>query len=217
MTVVAAVARSTRVRPLSAADLLAEAVARAGLWERLAERAHGEPGTVAVLLAPGASGYGDPATAVDAALVEHLIDLLHDRGYRDVTVGAARCGPDTWLAGPGLPETCRRLGYTGRTPQGNAYRVVDLAEDVEPAGFPDSSVLHGSGMARGWLEAGFRINIAKNSTHRSSATRCAWPTCSACSRRTTSTTTTAPGATVPRSSWTCCAPTRRTSTSSTPW
>ncbi|MFJ6383708.1 DUF362 domain-containing protein [Kitasatospora sp. NPDC092039] len=165
MTVVAAVARSTRVRPLSAADLLAEAVARAGLWERLAERAHGEPGTVAVLLAPGASGYGDPATAVDAALVEHLIDLLHDRGYRDVTVGAARCGPDTWLAGPGLPEACRRLGYTGRTPQGNAYRVVDLAEDVEPAGFPDSSVLHGSGMARGWLEAGFRINIAKNSTH----------------------------------------------------
>ncbi|MEV7187581.1 DUF362 domain-containing protein [Kitasatospora sp. NPDC093102] len=165
MTVVAAVARSTRVRPLSAADLLAEAVARAGLWERLAERAHGDPGTVAVLLTPGTSAYGDPATAVSAALVEHLIDLLHDRGYRDATVGAARCGPDTWLAGPGLPEACRRLGYGGRTPQGNAYRVVDLSEEVGPAGFPDSSVLHGSGLARRWLDAGFRINIAKNSTH----------------------------------------------------
>ncbi|WP_316529291.1 DUF362 domain-containing protein [Kitasatospora brasiliensis] len=165
MTVVAAVARSTRVRPRSAADLLAEAVARAGLWERLAERAHGDPGAVAVLLTPGASAYGDPATAVSAALVEHLIDQLHDRGYHDVTVGAARCGPDTWLAGPGLLDTCRRLGYRERTPHGNAYRLVDLSEDVQPAEFPESAVLHGSGLARGWLEAGFRINIAKNCTH----------------------------------------------------
>ncbi|MGW7585154.1 DUF362 domain-containing protein [Kitasatospora sp. NPDC054768] len=165
MTVVAAVARSTRVRPLTAAELLAEAVARAGLWELLAERAHGDPEAVPVLLTPGTSAYGDPATAVSAALVEHLIDLLHDRGYREVTVGAARCGPDTWLAGPGLLQACRRLGYGGRTPQGNAYRVVDLSEEVGPAEFPDFAVLHGSGMARSWLDAGFRINIAKNSTH----------------------------------------------------
>ncbi|MBO1413489.1 DUF362 domain-containing protein [Streptomyces sp. FH025] len=165
MTVVAAVARSTRVRPLPGAELLAEAVDRAGLWERLAERADGDPGALTVLLTPGTSAYGDPATAVSAALVEHLIDLLHDRGYREVTVGAARCGPDPWLAGPGYVETCRRLGYLGRTPQGNAYRVVDLSEEVAPAEFPDSAVLHGSALARAWLEAGFRINLAKNCTH----------------------------------------------------
>ncbi|MEV5878487.1 DUF362 domain-containing protein [Streptomyces sp. NPDC052101] len=144
---------------------MADAVTRAGLWERLAERAAGDPGGLAVMLTPGTSAYGDPTTAVSAVLVEHLIDLLCDRGYPNITVGAARCGPDLWLDGPGLLQACRRLGYGGRTQQGNAYRIVDLREDIEPARFPASSVLHGSGMARGWLEADFRINIAKNSTH----------------------------------------------------
>ncbi|MEU7182668.1 MULTISPECIES: DUF362 domain-containing protein [Streptomyces] len=165
MTTVAAVIRATRTRPLPPTRLLADAVTRAGLWERLAARAAGEPGGLAVLLTPGTSAYGDPTTAVGAPLVEHLIDLLYERGYRNITVGAARCGPDVWLAGPGLREACRRLGYGGHTPQRHAYRVVDLSEDVEPAGFPASSVLHGSGMARTWLAADFRINIAKNSTH----------------------------------------------------
>ncbi|MGV4984400.1 DUF362 domain-containing protein [Streptomyces sp. NRAIS4] len=164
MTTVAVV-RSTRTRPLSPEGLLADAVTRAGLWQRLAERAGGDPGGLAVILTPGTSAYGDPTTAVSAVLVEHLIDLLCDRGYGDITVGAARCGPDVWLKGPGLLETCRRLGYAGRTRRGNAYRIVDLSEDIEPGGFPASSVLHGSGMARAWLDADFRINIAKNSTH----------------------------------------------------
>ncbi|GAU65696.1 hypothetical protein SSP35_02_00630 [Streptomyces sp. NBRC 110611] len=164
-TTVAAVVRSTRTRPLPPAHLLADAVARAGLWQRLAARAAGDPGGLAVILTPGTSAYGDPTTAVSAVLVEHLIDLLCDRGYRNIAVGAARCGPDVWLEGPGFRAACRRLGYGGRTHRGNTYRVVDLSEDIEPAGFPSSSVLHGSGMARGWLAAGFRINIAKNCTH----------------------------------------------------
>ncbi|GGU65837.1 hypothetical protein GCM10010211_33840 [Streptomyces albospinus] len=165
VTPVAAVVRSTRTRPLPPARLLADAVTRAGLWQRLAERAAGDPGGLAVMLTPGASAYGDPTTAVSAVFVEQLIDLLCDRGYRNITVGASRCGPDVWLEGPGLLQTCRRLGYGGRTQRGNTYRIVDLSEDIEPAGFPASSVLHGSGMARTWLAADFRINIAKNSTH----------------------------------------------------
>ncbi|UJB40367.1 DUF362 domain-containing protein [Streptomyces sp. A1-5] len=165
MATVAAVRRSTRTRPLSPAHLLEDAVTRAGLWQRLDERAAGDPGGLAVMLTPGTSAYGDPTTAVSAVLVEQLIDLLCDRGYRNITVGAARCGPDVWLEGLGLLQTCRRLGYGGCTQRGNTYRIVDLSEDVEPARFPTSSVLHGSGMARAWLEADFRINIAKNSTH----------------------------------------------------
>ncbi|MFI1824948.1 DUF362 domain-containing protein [Streptomyces sp. NPDC020412] len=160
---VVAVVRSTRSRPLLPRQLLSDAVARAGLWERLAARTVGGPGEPAVLLTPGASSYGDATTAVSAPLVEHLVDLLYERGYRNVAVGGARCGPDTWLAGTG--DAHHRLGYRGRTAQGNAYRLVDLAQDVVPVDFPAASTLHGSGMSRRWLEAGFRINIAKNSTH----------------------------------------------------
>ncbi|MER5987645.1 DUF362 domain-containing protein [Streptomyces sp. NPDC001787] len=162
-TAVAAVARSTRTQPRSPSQLLSDAVTRAGLWERLAERAEGCSGEPSVLLTPGVSTYGDAATAVSRPLVEELIDLLCDRGYRNIAVGGARCGPDIWLAGQGDP--CHRLGYRERTPRGNPYRLVDLARDVVPVGFPAASVLHGSGMSRPWPEADFRVNIAKNSTH----------------------------------------------------
>ncbi|MFF5716787.1 DUF362 domain-containing protein [Streptomyces buecherae] len=164
-TAVAAVARSTRARPLPPPHLLADAVDRAGLWGRLAERAAGRPDELPVLLTPGASSYGDESTAVSVKVVEQLVDLLHERGYRNIAVGGTRYGPDVWLEEPGPVDACRRLGYHGRTQRGADYRLVDLSEDTAPVAFPASSVLHGSDMSRSWLEAGFRINIAKNCTH----------------------------------------------------
>ncbi|MEW1654097.1 DUF362 domain-containing protein [Streptomyces sp. NPDC093707] len=168
-TATAAVARSSPARPASAPELLADVVRRAGLWDLLAERTPaGDPADVRVLLTPQTSGYRDATTAVDSALLECLIDMLHARGYRHVAVGAAGHCPGVWSGRPDptdAQDACRRLGYSGLTPQGNAYPIVDLSEDLAPADFPLTGVLHGSSMARAWLDAEFRINIAKNLTH----------------------------------------------------
>lgn len=166
--VVAAVARSSAARPAAPLELLSDAVERAGLWDLLDARATGSPADLPVLLVPQTSGYRHVVTAVDAALLGHLIDMLHTRGYRRVAVGAAGHCPGVWSGRTGradVQRACHGLGYTGVTPQGNAYPVVDLSDDIRPADFPSTSVLHGSGMARAWLDAGFRISIAKNLTH----------------------------------------------------
>ncbi len=49
------------------------------------------------------------------------------------------------------------VGYRFVTEAGHDYDVIDLSEDRVDVPFPQESVLHGTELARPWVEAEFRI------------------------------------------------------------
>src|SRR5262249_11975573 len=81
--------------------LLATALAQSDFWAHLEaarRRAAIEPERFQIIIKPDLAlfDYG-ASTGTDPALVEQLIDLLHERGYCQVVVGAARDSFDLWL------------------------------------------------------------------------------------------------------------------------
>jgi uncharacterized protein (DUF362 family) len=150
-------------------SLLTAALKRAGFWERLesARRlAKAEPSNFRILIKPDLELFnpGDP-TGTDPELVEHLIDLLYQRNYRSVAVGDARNVWDLWLENRDVSVLAELVGYHFITKHQYPYDVVDLSEETVDAGFPQESVLRGTGLAKRWMNAQFRINFAKNKTH----------------------------------------------------
>lgn len=149
-----------------APDLLASAVARAGLWQEL-ERVAGALGVgsddLRVLIKPelGAFALGSPA-ATAPTLVEGLIDLLHGRGYAQVAVAAAADSSTLWAENREARALADLLGYRYVTDAGRPYEVIDLGEDLVDVGFAEGTLLHGSLLARAWRDAHFRITFAKN-------------------------------------------------------
>src|SRR5688572_12811484 len=150
-------------------SMLAEACARGGLWDRLsglAASADKAPEDLSVVVLPDLALYDAAGpTGTDPRLVEHLVDLLAERGHTSVAVGV---GPDEaarWLDNRDALVLADVAGYRYVTDEDNPYDVVDLAEDLVDAPFPAGSALHGSLLARAWVEADARICFAKNKTH----------------------------------------------------
>lgn len=136
-------------RPGAAPAALLEALLEASGFWRLAARRRGP-----VIIKPDLDFYITAAHGgTEPALVEHLIELLHDRGWRDVTVGEARNEADAWLHNRDPMVVPELVGYRFRTPKGRAYEVIDLRP--------------GAGIDERWRQAALRINFAKNKTHES--------------------------------------------------
>ena len=149
--------------------LLASALKQTGFWEQLdtaRKLAGAEPSDFRILIKPDLELFnpGDP-TGTDPELVEHLIDLLCQRDYRCVAVGDACNVWDLWLENRDVCVLAELVGYHFVTKHKHTYDVVDLREEIRAAGFPAESVLRGTGLAKRWLDAQFRINFAKNKTH----------------------------------------------------
>src|SRR5262252_599447 len=145
-------------------SLLTSVLEQSDFWEHLEQtrrRAKVSSSDFRILIKPDLELFnpGD-ATGTDPELVEQLIDLLHDRGYTQVTVGDARGVWDLWLENRDVCMLADLVGYHYVTPKGRAYDIVELS-DVVPVGFAAGSVLHGS-LGRAWVQAGYRINFAKN-------------------------------------------------------
>lgn len=122
--------------------LLDELLEACGFWSELAAR----PGPV--VIKPDLDAFeATPQACTDPALVEHLVDLLHDHGAPDVTILDARSEDDGWVHNrePGVVPDL--LGYRWATPRKRAYSVID-----------------GRG-GQAWRDAAFRISFAKNRTH----------------------------------------------------
>jgi hypothetical protein len=79
-------------------------------------------------------------------------------------VAEGRNSFDLWLENREVAILADMAGYRYVTEQGNDYDIVDLSEETDEVSFPPGSVLHGSGLARPWLEAHYRISFAKNKT-----------------------------------------------------
>ena len=150
------------------ARLLARALEGAGLWDdlrRTVATAVMDPASLRIVVKPelGAFAPGS-AAATDPAMVELLIDVLHDVGFTNVTIVAARDSSALWAENRDVLVLADLLGYRFSTEKGRVYDIVDLGEDLVPGGFPDAGVLGGSSIAHTWAEAQYRIVFAKNRT-----------------------------------------------------
>lgn len=151
-------------RPL---PLLEKALEAAGFWTQVAQvrSAVGRRNAqFRIVIKPDLDFYNALTPGgTDPALVEHLIDLLHDRGFRNVAVGDGRNDPDAWLHNRNPLVVPDLVGYRFATAKGRAYEFVDLQgefSESDPSA-RDSSIR----ISKHWAEASYRINFAKNKTH----------------------------------------------------
>ena len=152
---------------VEAVTLFDRALADAGFWtdlDRVRQAAAKSPTVFRIIIKPDLDWY-DPAapTGTEPALVEHLIDLLHDRGYSNVTVGDGRNEEDGWLHNRGPAMVPDLVGYRFVTPKGRSYDVVDLRADPLPSN--GDRAVFAVAIGEHWAKADYRINFAKNKTH----------------------------------------------------
>jgi uncharacterized protein (DUF362 family) len=100
----------------------------------------------------------DHSTYTDPQLVEHLVDRIYERGYRNLAVAEARSTYGTFFTNREVKTVARHIGLTEKN-----YRVIDLSEDLEEYAF--SGKLGNHYVNREWKRADFRIAFAKNKTH----------------------------------------------------
>ena len=149
-------------------QVLESALDRARLWEGLraaGARAACEPAQLRILILVDLTIFEKGAsTGTDPELVEHAIELLHERGYQQVNVGCGTDSSELWLENRDPVIKAELAGYHFQTRQGRYYDVLDLSSDIVPMPFPDTSVLCGAGLPRAWVDAQYRIVFAKNKT-----------------------------------------------------
>ncbi|HEY6002583.1 MAG TPA: DUF362 domain-containing protein [Anaeromyxobacter sp.] len=101
----------------------------------------------------------DRSTFTDPALVEHLVDGLRARGFRDIAVVEAQSAYGNFFYDREVKNVARVAGYEPR----DRYRIVDLTEERVPHRFSGPLGDHFVGPT--WRDADFRISFAKNKTH----------------------------------------------------
>ncbi|HET7882913.1 MAG TPA: DUF362 domain-containing protein, partial [Acetobacteraceae bacterium] len=155
---------------LSAAEKLAAALDRASLWALLGHRrSRSARRECRIVIRPELSAFGVRSpTATDPALVEALIDALHDRGFENVAVAGAADSSALWAENRDLYALTELLGYRYVTPQQRAYDIVDLADDQVDGAFGAAGALHGCTVSRHWLAADLRIVFSKSRTDEAS-------------------------------------------------
>jgi uncharacterized protein (DUF362 family) len=101
----------------------------------------------------------DRSTFTDPALVEHLIDRMCERGYRNIALVEAQSAYGNYFHAREVPHVAEVVGYR---PNGR-YRIVDLTTEMVSHRFAGPLGDHVVG--RTWRDADFRISFAKNKTH----------------------------------------------------
>ncbi len=100
----------------------------------------------------------DHSTYTDPQLVEHLVNRIYERGYRNLAVAEARSTYGTFFTNREVKTVARHIGLTEKN-----YRVINLSEDLEEYAFAGKLGTHY--VNREWRKADFRIAFAKNKTH----------------------------------------------------
>jgi uncharacterized protein (DUF362 family) len=100
----------------------------------------------------------DVSTFTDPALVEHLVDRIYERGYRNLAVAEARSSYGIFFTNREVKTVAEYIGLSEKN-----YRIIDLSEDLMPYRY--SGKLGDHYVNREWRNADFRISFAKNKTH----------------------------------------------------
>jgi uncharacterized protein (DUF362 family) len=132
-----------------------------GRLDAACERSGKSKDTFAVIVKPNFMfmySTKDPSTYTDPQLVEHLMDRMGERGYRNLACAEARSTYGIFFTNREVKPVARHIGLAEKN-----YRVIDLSEDLEEHVF--SGKLGKHFVNRDWKEADFRIAFAKNKTH----------------------------------------------------
>jgi uncharacterized protein (DUF362 family) len=100
----------------------------------------------------------DISTFTDPRLVEHLVDRIYEKGYRNIAVVEAQSTYSAFFTNRDVPTLARYIGLKG----GN-YKIIDISENTEP--FDYGGTLGKHEVHPEWRDADFRISFAKNKTH----------------------------------------------------
>ena len=100
----------------------------------------------------------DISTYTDPSLVEHLIDRIFEKGYRNIAVAEAQSTYAAFFTNRDVPTLAKYIGLRGKN-----YKVIDLSENTEAYDYGRTLGNHKSHPV--WRDADFRISFAKNKTH----------------------------------------------------
>jgi uncharacterized protein (DUF362 family) len=100
----------------------------------------------------------DVSTFTDPDLVEHLVDRIYEKGYRNIAVAEAQSTYTVMFANRDVPTLAKYIGLNGKN-----YKVIDLSEDTVEHVY--EGVLGTHEVHPAWRDADFRISFAKNKTH----------------------------------------------------
>jgi uncharacterized protein (DUF362 family) len=100
----------------------------------------------------------DRSTYTETALVEELVRVLRERGYRDIRVCEAQNIYNRYYRNRDVASVARYLGYSER-----GYRVHDLSLELESHEFKRGMGVYAIG--KSWRDADVRITFAKLKTH----------------------------------------------------
>lgn len=100
----------------------------------------------------------DPSTYTDPELVEYLIDLIYEQGYRNISCAEARSTYGVFFTNREVKTVANYIGL-----KGGKYRLLDLSENLIAYSFPGKLGRHY--VNQDWKNADFRLSFAKNKTH----------------------------------------------------
>ncbi len=101
-----------------------------------------------------------PEVATDPALVEHLVALLRDRGFRNIKVVESQNTMNNWLRNRSVANVARVAGYRGQ-----GYEIVDLTLEKERYVYRVRGLADWPNyVGRTWRDADYRIDFAKFKT-----------------------------------------------------
>lgn len=150
-------------------DLLEKFLKVAAFWEYLESTRLASlksKAAFSIMIKPDLEHFSvDSSCGTSPRLLEHLIALLHRRGYPRVMIADGPGNASVWLDNRDVAVLADLAGYRYETDDGGAYEVLDLAEDCIEAGFEVGKALFGTRLSKPWIEADFRICFGKNKTH----------------------------------------------------
>ena len=101
----------------------------------------------------------DKTTYTDPTLVEHLVQRIYEKGYRNIKIAEARSTLSVFFEGRDVKNVASYVGFK----EGGKYQIIDLSEDLEDYDYGGKLGKHF--VNKDWKSADFRVSFAKNKTH----------------------------------------------------
>ncbi|HHT9151962.1 MAG TPA: DUF362 domain-containing protein [Candidatus Hypogeohydataceae bacterium YC40] len=101
----------------------------------------------------------DKSTYTDPALVEHLVERIYEKGFRNIKIAEARSTLSVFFDKRDVRNVALHIGYK----EGGKYQIVDLSDNLEEWDYGGKLGKHY--VNKDWKSADFRISFAKNKSH----------------------------------------------------
>lgn len=144
--------------------MLEKVLKEAGFWERIEKQLVGSGKTkeeFLIAVKPNLMMHysrNDMSPNTEPALVEHLINMLAERGLTNIALVESQNSYGNYFKNREVENVARHAGYNPTN-----YRIVDLTLDAVAHTYKGSLGTYLVGKT--WRDADFRISFAKNKTH----------------------------------------------------